>query len=36
MAEFDSIVRKARRQAKAAGLRRTDVAKAVAAARGRK
>ena len=36
MGEFDSLVRKARRQAKAAGLRRADVAKAVGAARGRK
>jgi AbrB family looped-hinge helix DNA binding protein len=36
MSEFDSLVRKARRQAKVAGLRRADVAKAVAAVRGRK
>jgi AbrB family looped-hinge helix DNA binding protein len=36
MSEFDLLVRKARRQAKAAGLRRADVAKAVAAVRRRK
>ena len=36
ISEFDSLVRKARRQAKAAGLRPADVAKAVAAVRGRK
>ena len=34
--EFDAIIRKARRQAKAAGLGRADVVKAVAAVRGRK
>ena len=36
MSEFDSLVREARRQAKSAGLRRAYVAKAVAAAQGRK
>jgi len=36
ISEFDSLVRKARRQAKAAGLRHADVAKAVATVRGRK
>ena len=36
MREFDSLIKKARRQAKAAGLRRADVAKAVGATRGRK
>ncbi len=36
MAEFDALIRKSRRQARAAGLRRGDVAKTVAAVRGRK
>jgi AbrB family looped-hinge helix DNA binding protein len=36
MREFDALIKKARRQAKAAGLRPADVAKAVSAARGRK
>lgn len=36
MAEFDAVVRKARRQAKAAGLRRADLAKAIAKVRGGK
>jgi AbrB family looped-hinge helix DNA binding protein len=36
MAEFDAVIKKARRQAKVAGLRRADVAKAVAAVRGKK
>jgi AbrB family looped-hinge helix DNA binding protein len=36
MNEFDAIIKKARRQAKAAGLRPADVAKSIAAARGRK
>jgi AbrB family looped-hinge helix DNA binding protein len=36
MSEFDALVRKARRQAKAAGLRRADIAKAVATVRGGK
>lgn len=31
MKEFDALVKKTRRQAKAAGLRRSDVAKAIAA-----
>ncbi len=34
--EFDSLVKKARQQAKAAGLRRADVRNAVASVRGRK
>ena len=36
MKEFDTLIKKARRQAKAAGLTHADVAKAVAAVRGRK
>lgn len=35
MAEFDALVRKARRQARSAGMKRADVAKAVARVRGR-
>lgn len=35
MQEFDKLVREARRQARAAGLGREDVARAVAKARGR-
>jgi AbrB family looped-hinge helix DNA binding protein len=33
--DFDSVVRRARRQAKAAGMKRSDVAEAVAKVRGR-
>jgi len=33
--EFDGLVAEARRQAKASGLRRADISKAVAKARGR-
>jgi AbrB family looped-hinge helix DNA binding protein len=36
MKDFDALIKKARRQAKAAGLNRRDVAAAVAAVRGRK
>ena len=36
MKEFDTLIKKARRQAKAAGLTHADVVKAVAAVRGRK
>lgn len=36
MDEFDAIVKESRRQAKAAGLRCADVAKAVATVRGKK
>ena len=36
MRQFDRLVRRARRQARAAGLRRSDVAKAVAKVRGRR
>jgi len=36
MKDFDAMTRKARRQAKLAGLERADVAKAVAAVRRRK
>lgn len=36
MSEFDGIVSRARRQAKAAGLRPSDIARTVAKVRGRK
>ena len=36
MAEFDGLIREARRQARASGMKRTDIAKAVERARGRK
>ena len=36
MKEFNALVKKARRQAKAADVKRSDVAKAIAAVRGRK
>jgi hypothetical protein len=36
MAEFDALIAKARSQAKQAGLKRSDIADAVARARGRK
>jgi len=36
MAEFDNLVRKARRQARSAGMKQKDIARAVARARGRK
>lgn len=36
MKDFDPLVRKARRQAKAAGLKRSDVAKAVSQVRKRR
>jgi len=36
MSQFDALIREARRQARAAGLRRTDVATAVRRARGRR
>lgn len=36
MDEFDGLIRKARRQAKGAGMKRSDIAKAVARARGKK
>ena len=35
LAEFDALVTKARRQARKAGLRKSDVAKAIHRARGR-
>jgi len=35
MSEFDDLIRRARRQAKATGMKRSDIAKAVAKARGR-
>jgi len=34
--EFDTLIRQARRQAKASGMKRSDIAKAVAKVRGRK
>lgn len=36
IAQFDALIRKARRQARAAGLKRSDVAKAVADSRRKK
>jgi AbrB family looped-hinge helix DNA binding protein len=36
MKEFDALIKRTRKQAKLAGIKRSDVAKAVAAARGRK
>ncbi len=36
MAEFDGLVRKARRQARASGMKRSDITKAIAKVRGRK
>lgn len=36
MDEFDNLIRQARRQARSAGLKRTDVTQAVARARGKK
>ncbi|MDA0322477.1 MAG: AbrB/MazE/SpoVT family DNA-binding domain-containing protein [Verrucomicrobia bacterium] len=36
MADFDPLVRKARQQARASGMKRTDIAKAIARARGKK
>jgi AbrB family looped-hinge helix DNA binding protein len=36
LAEFDSLIAQARKQAKAAGLRKSDIADAVAKVRGRK
>ncbi len=36
MAEFDDLVQKARQQARKSGMKRADIAKAVARARGRK
>ena len=35
MAEFDDLVRKARRQARASGMKRSDIPKAIARVRGR-
>jgi hypothetical protein len=34
--EFDALIHRARRQAKASGMKRSDIAKAVAKVRGRK
>ena len=34
MSEFDDLIRRARRQAKATGMKRSDIAKAVAKVRG--
>ena len=36
MAEFDDLVLRARQQARSTGMKRTDIAKAVARVRGRK
>ena len=36
MTEFDALIKQARKQAKAAGLKPTDITSAVAKARGRK
>lgn len=36
MSDFDALIKKARREARAAGLKRADVAAALAAVRGRK
>ncbi len=36
MSEFDNLIRKARQQARASGLKRSDVAKALARVRSRK
>ena len=36
LSEFDGLVRKARRQARASGMKRADITKAIARARGRK
>jgi len=36
MNEFDGLIRKARRQARSAGMKRTDIAKAIARVRDRK
>jgi len=36
MAEFGGLIRKARQQARSSGMKRTDIAKAVSCARGRK
>ncbi len=36
MNDFDALIKKARREARAAGLKRADVAAALAAVRGRK
>jgi len=35
MDEFDELIRKARKQAKAAGLKRSDIAKAIAESRAK-
>lgn len=36
LGEFDALIRQARKQAKAAGLKRKDIESAIAKARGRK
>lgn len=36
MRNFDALIAKARRQARASGMRRSDIAKAIARVRGRK
>ena len=36
MAEFDGLIRKARKQARSSGMKRTDITEAISRARGRK
>ena len=36
MSEFDELIRKARRQARSSGMKRSDITKAISRARGRK
>jgi len=36
MSEFDSLIRKARRQARKAGMKRSDIKKTIAEVRGRR
>ncbi len=36
MREFDSLIKKARRQARSSGMRRSDISKAIARVRGRR
>jgi len=36
MRDFDSLIKKARRQARSSGMRRSDISKAIARVRGRR
>lgn len=36
MTEFDGLIRKARKQARSSGMKRTDITEAISRARGRK